>query len=115
MIKTKVSFSKGRLLSSQSEQLKKYSKSSDWLEKSRPSKKPFLLWSCKQAKCKPAKYSLLMTTQLKCACNHSIGRSVKYSKTQVILAKIYKIIQLWCILIYCYSIALSCVNISFTL
>jgi len=29
----------GRLLSSQSEQFKMYSKSSDWLEKSRPSKK----------------------------------------------------------------------------
>jgi len=39
MIKTKVAFLKGRLLSSQSAQFKKYSKSSDWLEKSRPSKK----------------------------------------------------------------------------
>jgi len=37
MIKTKVTFLEGRLLSSQ--QFKKYSKSSDWLEKSRPSKK----------------------------------------------------------------------------
>jgi len=35
MIKTKVDFLKGRLLSSHSEQLK----SSDWLEKSRPFKK----------------------------------------------------------------------------
>jgi len=34
MIKTKVAFLEGRLLSSQSEQLKKYSKSSDCLEKS---------------------------------------------------------------------------------
>jgi len=42
MIKTKVAFLEGRLLPSQSEQFKKYSKSSDWLEKSRPSKKPFL-------------------------------------------------------------------------
>jgi len=52
MIKTKVAFLEGRLLSSQSEQLKKYSKSSDWIEKSRlkkaliglkkPSKKPLL-------------------------------------------------------------------------
>jgi len=33
MIKTKVAFLEGRLLSSQSEQLKKYSKSSNWLEK----------------------------------------------------------------------------------
>jgi len=34
-----VAFLEGRLLSSQSEQLKKYSKSSDWLEKSRAYKK----------------------------------------------------------------------------
>jgi len=34
MIKTKVTFLEGRLSSNQSEQLKKYSKSSDWLEKS---------------------------------------------------------------------------------
>jgi len=33
MIKTKMAFLEGRLLSSQSEQLKKHSKSSDWLEK----------------------------------------------------------------------------------
>jgi len=39
MIKTKVVFVEGRLLSSHSEQFKKYSKRSDWLEKSRPSKK----------------------------------------------------------------------------
>jgi len=39
MIKTKMDFLEGRLLSSQSEQFKKYLKSSDWLEKSRPSKK----------------------------------------------------------------------------
>jgi len=39
MIKTKVAFVEGRLLSSQSEQFKRYSKSCDWLEKSRPSKK----------------------------------------------------------------------------
>jgi len=39
MIKTKVAFLEGRLLSIQSEQLKKYSKSSDWLQKSRPFKK----------------------------------------------------------------------------
>jgi len=37
MIKTKVAFLEGRLLTSQSEQFKK--KSSDWLEKSRSSKK----------------------------------------------------------------------------
>jgi len=35
----KSGFLEGRLLSSQSEQLKKYLKSSDWMEKSRPSKK----------------------------------------------------------------------------
>jgi len=33
MIKTKVAFVEGRLLSSKSEQFKKYSKFSDWLEK----------------------------------------------------------------------------------
>jgi len=38
MIKTTVPFLEDRLLSSQSEQYKKDSKSSDWLEKSRPSK-----------------------------------------------------------------------------
>jgi len=40
MIKTKVSFLEGGLLSSQSEQFEKFSKSSDWLEKS---------WLCKKA------------------------------------------------------------------
>jgi len=39
MINTKVAFLEGRLLSSQSEQSKRFSKSPDWLEKSRPSKK----------------------------------------------------------------------------
>jgi len=39
MIKTKVAFMEGRLLSSQSEQSEKFSKSPDWLERSRPSKK----------------------------------------------------------------------------
>jgi len=39
MIKTKVAFLECRLLSSQSEQFEKFSKISDWLEKSRPSKK----------------------------------------------------------------------------
>jgi len=34
MIKTKVAFLEGRILTSQSEQFKKYSKSSDWMEKS---------------------------------------------------------------------------------
>jgi len=38
MIKTKVTFLEGRLLSSQSEQFEKFSKSHDWLEKSRRSK-----------------------------------------------------------------------------
>jgi len=42
MIKTKVAFVKGRLLFSQSEQFKKYSKISDWLEKAGPLKKPIL-------------------------------------------------------------------------
>jgi len=39
MIKTKVAFGEDGLLTSQSEQFKKRSKSSDWLEKSWPSKK----------------------------------------------------------------------------
>jgi len=43
MIKTKVTFLEGRLLSSQTEQFKKNSNSSDWLEKAGPPKKPLLL------------------------------------------------------------------------
>jgi len=39
MIKTKVAFLEGRLLSSLPEQTKKFSKSYAWLEKSRASKK----------------------------------------------------------------------------
>jgi len=39
MIKTKVAFLQGRLLTNQSEKFKKYSKISDWLGKSRISKK----------------------------------------------------------------------------
>jgi len=39
MIKTKVAFLEGRILFSQSKQFEKFSKSSDWLEKSQPSKK----------------------------------------------------------------------------
>jgi len=39
MIKTKMAFLEGRLLSSQSKHSEKLSKSPDWLEKSRPSKK----------------------------------------------------------------------------
>jgi len=39
MIESKVACLEGQLLSSQSKQFKKYSKSSDWLKKSRPSKK----------------------------------------------------------------------------
>jgi len=42
MIKTKVTFLESRLLFIQSEQFKKYSKSSDWLEKIGPLKKPLL-------------------------------------------------------------------------
>jgi len=49
MIKTKVAFLEGRLLSGQSEQSE--SKSSDWLEKGRPSKRATFFWSCKQAIC----------------------------------------------------------------
>jgi len=39
MVKAKMAFLEGQLLSSQSEQFKKYSKSSDLLDKSRTSKK----------------------------------------------------------------------------
>jgi len=39
MIKAKIAFLEGRLLSSQSEQSEKFLKNSDLLEKSRPSKK----------------------------------------------------------------------------
>jgi len=50
MIKTKVAFLEGRLLSSQSEQSEKFSKSPDWLDKSRPSKKAtFVLIMAKYA------------------------------------------------------------------
>jgi len=49
MIKTKMAFLAGRSLFSQSEQFKKYSKSSDWLEKSWLSKKTLSFWLCKQA------------------------------------------------------------------
>jgi len=41
MIKIKVAFLEGQLLSSQSEQCEKFSKSPDWLEKSRPPKNHF--------------------------------------------------------------------------
>jgi len=39
MIKTKVAFLEGRLLFSQTEKSEMFTKSPDWLEKSRPSKK----------------------------------------------------------------------------
>jgi len=39
MIKAKVAFLEGRLLSSQSVSSERFSKNSDWLEKNRPSKK----------------------------------------------------------------------------
>jgi len=42
MIKTKVAFLVGRLLSGQSEQSENVSKSPDWLEKAGPPKKPLL-------------------------------------------------------------------------
>jgi len=52
MIKIKVAFLEGRLLSSHSEELKKILKKLWMDEKSRPpSKKPLLFWSCKQANC----------------------------------------------------------------
>jgi len=49
MIITKVAFLESRLSSNQSEQFKKFSKTSDWLEKSQPFKKAAFVWSCKQA------------------------------------------------------------------
>jgi len=50
MIKTKVAFLEGRLFSSQSGLFENFLHLSDWLDKSRPSKKPLSFWSCKQAK-----------------------------------------------------------------
>jgi len=49
MIKTKVAFLEGRPFSSRSELFDNFSVCSDWPDKSRPSKKPHLFWSCKQA------------------------------------------------------------------
>jgi len=43
MIKTKVAFLESRLLSSQSDQFEKFSKSSDWLENSRLSENVALI------------------------------------------------------------------------
>jgi len=43
MIKAQAAFLEGRLLSSQSEQSEKFSKSPDWMEKAGPPKKPLLL------------------------------------------------------------------------
>jgi len=43
MIKTKAAFLEGRLLSSQLEQFKKYTKRFDWLEKIRPFQKATLV------------------------------------------------------------------------
>jgi len=45
MSKIAVVFLEGWLLSSQSEQLKKLSRSSDWLEKANHPKKPLLFWT----------------------------------------------------------------------
>jgi len=49
MIKTKVAFLESRLFSSQSELYEICLNCSDWLDKSRPSKKATSVWSCKQA------------------------------------------------------------------
>jgi len=51
MIKAKVAIRVlvARLFSSQSELFENFSDCSDWLDKSRSSKKPLLFWSCKQA------------------------------------------------------------------
>jgi len=49
MIKTKVAFLEGRLLSSRSEQFEKFSKNFDWLKKSRPSKRQLWLAGKKPA------------------------------------------------------------------
>jgi len=46
VIKVKVTFLEGRLLSNQSKQFKKYEK-----RKAGPPKKPLLCWSCKRANC----------------------------------------------------------------
>jgi len=49
MIKTIVAFLKGRHFPSQSDLLQFFLNCSDWLDKSRPSKKATFVWSCKQA------------------------------------------------------------------
>jgi len=49
MIKIKVAFSEDRLFFNQSEIFEYFLNCSDCLDKSRPSKKPLLFWSCKQA------------------------------------------------------------------
>jgi len=79
MIKASVAFLKGRLLSSQSEQFKKYrySKSSNWLGKSRPPKKPLLFWSSKQA-------------------NNLNWKTVKMLYYSLVKSKIIYYITTWC-------------------
>jgi len=51
VIKTKVAFMEDRLLSSKSKQSEKFSKSPDWLEKSRTSKNATFVLISKQAIC----------------------------------------------------------------
>jgi len=68
--KQKRLFWRASFFSSQSKLLENFSNCSDWLDKSRPSKKPLLLWSCKQAVCKPAinalaKYFCLLLKQVR--------------------------------------------------
>jgi len=63
MIKIKVAFLEGRLFSSQSWLFENFSDCSDWLDKSRPSKKLLLFWSCKQATYVLSRFSFIRWCQ----------------------------------------------------
>jgi len=87
MIKTKVAFLEGRLFSSQSEQFEKFSKSSDWLEKGRPSKKAtFVLINRVIAAHKSAIYmsiaaSIINFTHWRCMNSMKFDLAQKYNYT----------------------------------
>jgi len=75
MIKTKVAFLEGRLLSSQSEQSEKLKKSW-WAEKNLAFQKPLLVWSCKQAIYKFGKEDLIIYSYL-------LGEFYKHSNSSI--------------------------------
>jgi len=63
LIKTKVAFLEIRIFSSQLEHFKYFSNSSDWLDKSRPSKKGTFVLTCTQANIKTLTSEKLLTTE----------------------------------------------------